>query len=79
MIVRITGISIDDSPLSFEPFLTEIPDREVGWDRGHEYMETFVCDQDDFLVQFNSQKYNKFSYDYDLVELSQLTNELVRY
>ncbi len=79
MIVRITGISIDDSPLSFEPFLTEIHDREMGWDRGHEYMETFVCEHDDFLVQFNSQDYKKFSYDYDLVELSEITCELVRY
>ena len=49
MIVRITGISIDDYPLTMKPFLTEIPNREIGWDQGHDHMEMYVCDQDEFL------------------------------
>tara|TARA_B100000674_G_scaffold256318_2_gene211329 strand:+ start:692 stop:928 length:237 start_codon:yes stop_codon:yes gene_type:complete len=78
MIVRITGISIDDSPLDVKPFLTEIPDREIGWDRGHDYMETYVCDQDDFLDQFNPDKYKKFSFDFEHVEIEEINGELFR-
>ena len=78
MIVRITGISIDDSPLDMKPFLTEIPDREIGWDRGHDYMETYVCDQDDYLDQFNPDKYKKFSFDFEHVEIEEINGELFR-
>ena len=78
MIVRITGISIDDSPLSFEPFLTEIPDMEISWDSGHDFMENFVCDQDDFLDQFDPDNYKKFSFDREHVDISQLVGETFR-
>ena len=78
MIVRITGISIDDSPLSFEPFLTEIADMEIGWDSGHDFMENFVCDQDEFLDQFDPDNYRKFSFDSECVDLSQLVGETFR-
>ena len=78
MIVRITGISIDDSPLTMKPFLTEIPDREIGWDLGHDHMEMYVCNQDDFLDQFDPNNYTKFSFDFEHVEVHEINGEPFR-
>ena len=78
MIVRVTGISIDDSPLTMKPFLTEIPDREIGWDRGHDHMESYVCDQDEFLDQFDPDGYEKFSFDFEYVEIDKINGEPFR-
>ena len=79
MIVRITGISIDDSLLTMKPFLTEIPDREIGWDLGHDHMEMYVCNQDDFLDQFDPNNYAKFSFDFEHVEVHEINGEPFRW
>ena len=78
MIVRITGIAIDNSHLIMKPFLTEIPDREIGWDRGRDYMEMFVCGQDEFLDQFDPEGYEKFSFDFEYVEIDEINGETFR-
>ena len=76
MIVRITGISIDDSPLTMKPFLNEIPDREIGWDKGH--MEMYVYDQGDFFDQFDPDNYEKLSFDFEHVEVYEINGEPFR-
>ena len=78
MIVRITGISIDDSLLTMKPFLTEIPDREIGWDLGHDHMEMYVCDEDEFLDQFDPDNYEKFSFDFEHVDIYEINGEPFR-
>ena len=69
MIVRITGISIDDSPLSFEPYLTEIPDMEIGWDGGHDHIERMIEGEefpDEIIDQIpDPENFKSFEFEFD--------------
>ena len=66
MIVRITKMVLDNTPLRFDPFVMDIPDMEIGWDRGYDYMENLIDDL--FNEQMCDQgitEYKVFEFDYD--------------
>jgi len=66
MIVRITKLVLDNTPIRFDPFVMDIPDIEIGWDQGHDYMENLIDDL--FNEQMCDQgitEYKEFEFDYD--------------
>jgi hypothetical protein len=66
MIVRITKLVLDNTPIKFSPFVMDIPDVEIGWDRGYDYMENLIDDL--FNEQMCDQgitEYKEFEFAYD--------------
>ena len=69
MIIRLTKFIVNNKPLKFDPFVTEIPDREIGWDGGYDYMEN------ELVNLFNDELWDQgidpekdvqsFEFDYD--------------
>ena len=41
-------------------------------------METYVCDQDEFLDQFDPNDYKKFLFDFEHVEIQEINSETFR-
>ena len=44
MIVRLTKMIVNNIPLKFDPFITEIPDAEFHWDGGYDFIENKLVD-----------------------------------
>ena len=67
MIIRLTELVIDQTPIKFTPFVMEIPDREIGWDGGRDYMENQLMDESftEELIQQLPEEFSDFEFDYD--------------
>ena len=69
MIVRLTELIIDKTPINFSPFVLEIPDREVSWDGGHDHVAGMIEGgelPDEIIEQIPAPKNIKsFEFDYD--------------
>ena len=68
MIIRLTELTIDNKHLAFSPFVVEIPDMEVGWDHGRDYMESLIAEKDAFpddVIDQIPDHYEEFTFDYD--------------
>ena len=67
MIIRLTELIFDEKPITFRPFLMELPAREVGWDGGRDHVEGLIegeCFPDEVINQIPND-YREFSFDYD--------------
>ena len=67
MIVRLTELVIDQTKINFTPFVMEIPDREIGWDGGYDYMEAKLEDESypEEVIQQLPEECSDFEFDYD--------------
>ena len=69
MIVRLTKLTIDETPIKFSPFAVEIPDMEIGWDGGYDHIERMI-EGDEFPDEIIDQipdpeNFKSFEFDYD--------------
>ena len=69
MIVRLTELVINETPIKFSPFALEIPDREVSWNGGHDYMEMMIESEtlpDEIVDQISDpENIKSLEFDYD--------------
>ena len=69
MIVRLTKLTIDETPIKFSPFAIEIPDMEIGWDGGHDHIERMIEGEefpDEIIDQIpDPENLKSFEFDYD--------------
>ena len=69
MIVRLTKLTIDETPIKFSPFAVEIPDMEIGWDGGYDHIERMIEGEefpDEIIDQIpDPENLKSFEFDYD--------------
>ena len=69
MIVRLTELVINDTPIKFSPFPFEIPDLEVSWDGGYDHVERLIEGEsfpDEIIEQISDpENIKSFDFDYD--------------
>ena len=66
MIIKLTELVFDQTPIHFDPFEIEIPDMEITWDGGIDYLEEQI-ELEALPIEVLNQipgEYEKLNYDY---------------